>query len=565
MTRTRLPHQRNDVGGTSVKATLPDLDCDAEEKTSLAQFIADLCRARDLGRAHVLELGCGDGGRAIGLAGCGHSVTVIDLLPEALTRVREAAVAACVQVACLDFVPLAFKGTWPIRAVDVIISTCPEQWGSSNAYARLLRAARAAMNVHGILVVHFHTPQNENAIYTRSTLVSLVRSVGFEIEHVGHDVRANGLHVHLHGIAIIAAPAPIAPDGLALGSHLAFKQEPALNLRWSPDEAGFLAPTPEEIWAPMLADASRVAAWARNYMLSDPWGEQAAPVLASHFGVRFAPEQIVFGAGATSLLRQLAMLTRGGCVLTHPLVHCDLPLWAAADGARLAWMDDALDRDSVTRAIATEGANLIHLDRPTARGEIVSLDIVIDLCREAMEQHAYVSIDESYLAYCPAAASAVPLTTALSNLVVIRSLSKAYCCGGLRVGFAVAGAAAAELRRLMAPLQVSTLAFRMALLLLEAGDIFGALRQRISEAKPEITARLGYDGHRVLEGDAALPWVLIEDRDGEVQHDFAARGIAGKRLIPFSPRSRPEQAWLRLAVPLSDERIALFHRLMDER
>jgi histidinol-phosphate/aromatic aminotransferase/cobyric acid decarboxylase-like protein len=568
MTQVSLP-SRNDGSerGTDAKIAPRDLDREADEM-ALTQQIVDLCRMGVRGRAHVLDLGCGDGRRAVALASYGNQVTVIGSSSEALVRVREAAVATRVEVACLELDPLALDGAWPIEAVDVAISTLPEQWGPPNAYARVLRAVRRAMSMNGILVVHPHALHDDGVMYTPSILVSLLRSAGFEIEPVEQNPCPNDpRNVHPHATSIVARPTHTPPDSLALGSHQAFAQEPALNLRWSPDEAGFLAPTPEEIWAPMLADASRVATWARDYMLSDPWaGEQAEPALAAHFGVRFAPTQIAFGAGATSLLRHLALLARGGCVLTHPLVHPDLPLWAATEGARLAWMDDTLDRSCMRRAVATEGASLIHLDRPTAQGEIVPLDIVVDLCREAMARHAFVSIDESYLAYRPATASAASLTTTLDNLFVVRSLSKAYCCGGLRVGFAVAGTtAAAELRRLMSPLQVSTLAFRMALRLLEAGDIFGALRRRIAEAKAETIARLARDGHRILAGDAALPWVLIEDRNGRVQHDFAARGIAGKRLVPFSPRAGPEQGWLRLAVPLADERIAVFQRLMDAR
>jgi histidinol-phosphate/aromatic aminotransferase/cobyric acid decarboxylase-like protein/SAM-dependent methyltransferase len=567
MTRANRFHQAHAGADDAARSTrtseaLHDPDRETDD-ARFAQYVAGLCQAKGLGCADVLVLGCGEGGRAVVLARGGHRVTVIDR-PSALARVREEAAAASVEVAGLDRDSLAPDGVWPIAAVDVVVSTDPAACGQPNAYARVLRAARRALNAGGLLVVRLNAP-NDSAMYTSSTVAPLVRSAGFEIEHVVDNAGTSiAPRAWPPATSIIATPAPTLPDTLALGSHQSVAPETALNLRWSPDEAEFLTPTPEQIWAPLLVDARHVMSCARDYMLSDPWGsERIAPVLTSHFGVRIAPSQVVVAAGATSLLRQVASLARDGCVLTHPLVHRDLPLWAAAEGARLAWIDDTLSPAETRHAIATERPDLIHIDRPTARGEVVPLALVADLCREAMARQALVSIDESYLAYRPAAASAAPLTAMFDNLVVIRGLSKAYCCGGLRVGFALTGMAVADLRRLMPPLQTSTLALEMALRLLAAGDIFGALRQRIGEAKAEMTARLADDGHRVLAGEVDLPWVLIEDPDGQVRRDLEGRGILGKQLVPFSRRAGPKQEWLRLAAPLSDERITIFRRLID--
>jgi histidinol-phosphate/aromatic aminotransferase/cobyric acid decarboxylase-like protein len=406
---------------------------------------------------------------------------------------------------------------------------------------RALRAVRGALADDGLLMVACGRGRTVTAV------AGLVCAAGFELV----PSPAPGW--------ILARAAPCAPSGLAVCVH---HDAPAaeLNLRWSPDEVDFLEPAPERIWGPLLAE--NVAGAACSYALNDPWGsERAAPVLASFFGVPIAPGSVVFGAGATGLLRQLASLVRAGRLLTTPYVHRDFPLWAIAEGAQIGWISDERDDEKICSAVAAAGPHVLYFDRPSSTGAVVSLDCLARMCAQAREHCGLVLVDEAYLAYFAGAGSAVSLVPATDNLIVIRSMSKAYCAGGLRVGFAVAGTIAARsLRRLVAPLQVSELAFRMGLSLLAAGDIFVRLRARIAEAKLEMTDVLARAGFSVVAGDRELPWVVLDDPSGRAQAEFAARGIAGKRLVPFSSTCRG--GLLRLCVPLSPERVAHFRRAM---
>lgn len=429
----------------------------------------------------------------------------------------------------------------PVNEIDAAICLQPPGRHDDADVARLLRAVRVKLTDAGILLLA------NSGWKTMTDLGALVRAAGFDICRPP----SPGW--------IVATAAPSVPDGLAFRIH--YKEPPSdLDLRWSPDEIDFVTPRPEQIWAALFKD--EIEEMARDYALHDPWGgERGAAVLSSFFGTFIAPESVVFGAGATGLLRQLAPLVRTGRLLTTRFVHRDFPLWAMAEGACVSWIDDERDDEALRATIAKFAPHAICLDRPSAMGVVIGLENLARICEQARRCRGFVIVDEAYHSYFAGADSAVSLTPACDNLIVIRSLSKAYCAGGLRIGFAIGGAAAkSPLHRLVAPLQVSELAFQMGLRLLSAGDIFVFLRARIAAAKREMIAVLAAAGYSVARNDNELPWILISDGGGQIEERLAGLGIGGKRLVPLVPTANA--GFLRLAVPLSAERMQRFQQAL---
>ena len=220
------------------------------------------------------------------------------------------------------------------------------------------------------------------------------------------------------------------------------------------------------------------------------------------------PENLTFGAGVTALLNAVAGLAANGCLVSHAWIHPDLPAWAAALGARVHLLAEDAETAEIEKTLAEQRPDLLHLDRPSVAGRSICLDDLEALAARVSESDTVVSVDEAYGSYFGGADSAVPLVNRCSNLVVLRSLSKAYCWGGMRAGFAVASPAlGARLRERIPPLQVSETSFQLALRLLAEGDVFAGLRRRVEEVKPEVVAALRRLGLEVVEGHSALPWV----------------------------------------------------------
>jgi histidinol-phosphate/aromatic aminotransferase/cobyric acid decarboxylase-like protein len=288
-----------------------------------------------------------------------------------------------------------------------------------------------------------------------------------------------------------------------------------------------------------------------------------APVVSAYFGCRIPPDRITFGPGVTSLLAALAGLAEGGLIVAPPLTHLDLEAWAIARGARTHLYPGPLTPPRLAAEVKALRPTVVHLDQPTFAGELLTPADLEAVGRAAAQVGAVVLVDESPASYLGPAGSAVPLTRRLGNLVILRGMTKALSLGGLRVGFAVAGGAVApRVRELVSPLQVAELSFRAALRVLAAGDIFGPLRTRIRETKPALVAALERLGFAVLPGHPELPWVLIPDDSGAASVRLTRLGVRALRLSTRpAPDSRMPE-YVQLFVPLSDERITTFHRLM---
>jgi histidinol-phosphate/aromatic aminotransferase/cobyric acid decarboxylase-like protein len=316
----------------------------------------------------------------------------------------------------------------------------------------------------------------------------------------------------------------------------------------------------------MMASASQGGAEVvGQYPVSDPFGGlRGAPVVSRHFGCPIAAHQLTFGAGVTSLLHDLAGLADDGPILAPALVHPDLEAWAAARGVGVRLVEEPATFRPLLEALDTVQPTLLHLDRPAFAAGIYTLNEVAALARAASTVDAIVVVDESAAPYLGPADSAIRLVGSVGNLVVLRGFTKAYSLGGLRCGFAVcAEGVADQVRELVVPMQVSELALLGALRLLTAGDILGPLRARIRTVKPAFAEQLAGAGLDVDHGHPDIPWVVVADAAGSATRFLAERGIRGLLPLAAPATTLPRAGLLRLTVPLSARRIALFNDLMS--
>ena len=138
----------------------------------------------------------------------------------------------------------------------------------------------------------------------------------------------------------------------------------------------------------------------------------------------------------------------------------------------------------------------------------------------------------------------------LQNLVVLRGFTKAYSLGGMRVGFAVASpGVAAQVRAVLAPLQVGELSLRVAMRLLAAGDPCARLRQRIRAVRPVAVEALTAAGLRVRAGHADVPAVVVDDAAGQASRALGRLGI--RCLRPPTA----DAGIVQLRVPIGDVRV----------
>lgn len=577
-------------------------------------------RLRRYGRgARILDLGCGTGAHAVGLALEGFDVVGVDVCASALEQARERARQAGVTVTWqrLDLLrdPV---GAWPDFDAAIALRLLGEAEDPADD-RRLLMAVRDRLPVGGLLILDHANPTGqppsaagtersrdgtayEHAydydpltgrqhatvrvrdpdgrirtlhravrLYQPADVQALLRGAGFEVEAVDADFAA-GVRptAGTRRVQFTVSRPATSVIGLAVRSYESpAPPADALDLRWSPDEVDFVRRDIDAVWREFSGPGLRaIAEESRRYHVDDPFGATAAAdVLSAHHGHRIEPRCVTFGAGVTALLHGLAALA-GDRVCATPWAHPDLPAWAQGFGAELlpalpSWdgaptPDGGPEWDRALDAVRRHRPTLVLIDRPDIRGRFATSETVRRVAREVAAHGGIVVVDEAQAAYLGPRGSLVPLTGALDNLVVLRSLSKGYCSGGLRVGYAIAAPGTTRrLRAVLPPLGVSALAFRVALKLLSRGDVLGPLRERVAAVKPAVAGALREAGLPIDAGHPELPWVVSTGAHDRTRPLLRARGIHAKHLTFAFPGTPPLEL-TKIAVPLSAERLRRF-------
>ncbi|WP_058371498.1 pyridoxal phosphate-dependent aminotransferase [Pyrodictium occultum] len=212
-------------------------------------------------------------------------------------------------------------------------------------------------------------------------------------------------------------------------------------------------PPPERVVEAVAREAARGNRYPEAEML-----ERLAGLLSSYTGAR--PEQIVVGLGGDMVLEKafhLVLAPGGRMAAPRPSfsmyeVYTRLqggePIWVELEPAGGCWR---LDWSRFSEAAA--GSSLAALDNPNnptgsllapGEGELA------ELLERLSARGALLILDEAYYEF--SGVTYAGLTEAYDNLLVVRTLSKAFSLAGLRIGYAIAHPRLAErLRSIMPP------------------------------------------------------------------------------------------------------------------
>lgn len=126
------------------------------------------------------------------------------------------------------------------------------------------------------------------------------------------------------------------------------------------------------------------------------------------------------------------------------------------------------DIDEFIDKAKSEGAKMVILCTPNnPTGNLISLKDIEKIC--AACSNTVIVVDEAYAEFTEE--SAVELLPKFENLVILRTLSKAYGLAGIRCGYSLSGKAMAnEINKVKPPYNISSLSQLVAKLVLEARD-----------------------------------------------------------------------------------------------
>ncbi|MBV8659632.1 MAG: histidinol-phosphate transaminase [Burkholderiales bacterium] len=204
--------------------------------------------------------------------------------------------------------------------------------------------------------------------------------------------------------------------------------------------------------------------------------------IASRFGV--AANQIVLGNGSNDILELAARTFLGpnDSVVYSQYSFAVYPLATQAVGARgieVRAQDYGHDLPAMLAAIAPDTKMVFIANPNNPTGTLCRPGDLVEFM-ESCPAHVLVVLDEAYTEFLPAEkrVDAIGLMRQFPNLIVSRTLSKAYGLAGLRIGFGLASLEVAELmNRVRQPFNVNLLAQAAAVAALDDLDF---LRQTVA-------------------------------------------------------------------------------------
>src|SRR5450830_853419 len=219
------------------------------------------------------------------------------------------------------------------------------------------------------------------------------------------------------------------------------------------------------------------------------------------------------------------------------------------------------DLQAMAAAIADD-TRLIYIANPNNPTGTFLPPAELDAFLKAVPQHVVVVIDEAYNEYLSADLQyeSTDWVRTYPNLIVSRTMSKAYGLAGLRVGFAIAQPGVTDLlNRIRQPFNVNSLAQAAAVAALADSDFLARSAQLNAAGYRQLTQAFDTMGLTYLPSFGNFVMVQVGSDDGagaRVNLGLLKKGII---VRPLANYGLPQ--WLRITIGLPEENAAFIAAL----
>jgi histidinol-phosphate aminotransferase len=268
--------------------------------------------------------------------------------------------------------------------------------------------------------------------------------------------------------------------------------------------------------------------------------------LADRIGVD--PERVIVTAGADEALDRICRAFTGpdrSLLLPEPAFEM-FERFAALAGApivRVSWFDDAFPVDQVLGCLDERTGVVVVVSPDNPTGAVAAAQDVRRIAAAA--PNAVILIDHVYVEY--ADEDLTPAVLDLENVIVVRTMSKAWGLAGCRVGYAIGSPnAITMLRAAGAPYPVAAPSIALALAQLRGGE--AALRAHVTQVRAERASLRELLCARGVDARASQANFILADfgpRAAFVRDGLGARGI----LVRDFPGRAGLESSLRITLP----------------
>jgi histidinol-phosphate aminotransferase len=326
-------------------------------------------------------------------------------------------------------------------------------------------------------------------------------------------------------------------------------------------------PLPPELATAMGAAVAEVAVGLNRYPDRDAEALRGAlaDYIASESGVRVGVDRVWAANGSNEVMHHifLAFGGPGRVAVTFDPTYSMYPEYARDTFTRyLSYprrADFGIDLARAVEVIEDRRPSLVLLTSPNnPTGTALPLDDVRRLAAAALATGAMVVVDEAYAEFRHAGVpSACVLLAEFPNLIVSRTMSKAFALAGARVGYALAAdpRVVDALKIVRLPYHLSAVTQAVALTALAHADILQAQVALLREERDGLATWLVERGFTVLPSDANfILFGMFEDR-AAVWQALLDRGVLIRQTGP--------DGWLRVSVGTPAENDRFRHALAE--
>jgi histidinol-phosphate aminotransferase len=356
---------------------------------------------------------------------------------------------------------------------------------------------------------------------------------------------------------------PIREDLVGVASYGAPQLDVAARL--NVNENPF--PLPADLAEAIGAAVANVAVGLNRYpdRDADALRQCLARYVEDEAGVRVGRDQVWAANGSNEVMHHL-FLAFGGpgrLAITFDPTYSMYPEYARDTFTEYrTFPRDEHFRIDTARAvdeILTFHPSLVLLTAPNnPTGTAIPQGDVRALATAALSVGAMVIVDEAYAEFRHAGVpSAVTLLRDYPNLVVTRTMSKAFAMAGARLGYAIAADTRVieALKVVRLPYHLSAVTQAVAVTALEHVDVLQAQVALLRQERDALAAWLADAGFTVAPSDANfILFGMFDDRDA-VWRGLLERGVLIRQTGP--------DGWLRVSVGTPDEN-ALFRTALTE-
>jgi histidinol-phosphate aminotransferase len=201
---------------------------------------------------------------------------------------------------------------------------------------------------------------------------------------------------------------------------------------------------------------------------------------------------------------------------------------AGATAIQVPLTNHTFDLDAMLASV-TDRTRLIFVCNPNNPTSTVVAPEALTRFIEAVPPHIVIALDEAYVEYIrePMLPDSLELVRAHSNVVVLRTFSKAYGLAGLRVGYAVGHPELiTALNQVYVPFTVTALSQAAAIASLDAADELLARTDAVVAERTRVSAGLRDAGFTLPDSQSNFVWLPLGPRTT----DFVTRA-ANARIV----------------------------------